>query len=307
LNWSPAIEGSHGDLYWEYPDWATHASPGKVYRGVTQAEYTSILNSGSVHSTCAYSGPGQGTCFAPDAASALSYAQTGRDNPARTKKPIYVLELEQTPEMTVFPRRGEIEAKDPVPNDHVLRVWRFNPDGSVSNLPPPRIASVVSRHLMLTRYPRKAFLKRADAVIEKTEFQGIPISLDRPEGFVQKLDTPEGPKERVYTCDYGFFPDTEDHDGEELDVFVGPNMDSDRVWVIRQNKHDGTFDEHKCFIGFSDVGEVVNTYSDHIPAKLIGGIEEIGFPEFKAIVEDGGFPPESVKRVAARYLSSGYS
>jgi hypothetical protein len=128
---------------------------------------------------------------------------------------------------------------------------------------------------------RASFGKRADAIQDITQFQGIPIYLDRPEGFVQHLDTPEGPKDRVYTCDYGFFPGTMDHDEEELDVFLGPDENSDTVWVIRQNKHDGTFDEHKVMLGFPSKTDALNTYADHIPPELIDSVHEMGVTDFE--------------------------
>ena len=124
--------------------------------------------------------------------------------------------------------------------------------------------------------------RRADAVLKRTEFQGIEIHLDRPEGFVQQLDTPEGPKDRIYTCDYGFFPGTLDHDDEELDVFLGPAEDSDTVFVIRQNTHDGDFDEHKVMLGFEDEADAVEVYGEHIPPKLIDSVRELSLDEFTA-------------------------
>ena len=141
--------------------------------------------------------------------------------------------------------------------------------------------------------------RRADAVLKKTEFQGVPIHLDRPEGFVQKLDTPEGPKERLYTCDYGFVPGTEDHDGEELDVFIGPNPEAETVYVIKQNKHDGTFDEHKCMLGFDNKEDAIEVYGDHIPRKLIRSVEPMSFDDWQ-----NDFVTEAMDRAAALHVAS---
>lgn len=132
----------------------------------------------------------------------------------------------------------------------------------------------------MSNQKKASISKRADAVLMKTQFQGLDIHLDRPTGFRQTLDTPEGKKVRKYLVDYGFFPGTKDHDGEELDVFLGEDPSSDRVWVIRQNKHDGSFDEHKIMMGFEFEGDAMRAYTDHIPVNLMAGVEEMSVDSF---------------------------
>jgi hypothetical protein len=130
-DWPAAVEGRKGDLYWDYPDWAGRASSSHVYRGVTSEEWSSIQRTGEIKSTLHFSLPGEGTSFATDAASSLSYAQIGRDNPARTQRPVYVIELKRTE--TYVSRKGYdyLMHMDGVPTSSISRVWRFNPDGTV--------------------------------------------------------------------------------------------------------------------------------------------------------------------------------
>ena len=50
-------------------------------------------------------------------------------------------------------------------------------------------------------------------------------------------------------------------DGDHVDCFVGPNEESDQVFVIDQKDHEtGRFDEHKCMLGFSSEAEARKTY-----------------------------------------------
>jgi hypothetical protein len=98
---------------------------------VTSEEWFSIQRTGQIKSTLKFSLPGEGTSFATDAATSLSYAQVGQDNPARTKKPVYVIELNRTD--TYISRKGYdyLMHMDGVPVSSITRVWRFNPDGTV--------------------------------------------------------------------------------------------------------------------------------------------------------------------------------
>ena len=128
---APASRDRRGDLSWDYPDWSMRASTDFVYRGVTSEEWASIVRNRTVKSTQAYSLADEGTSFAPEASTALSYVQVGRDNPARTGRPIYMMEIRRQPHMQVDPRDGYVKTREPVPTSEVVRVWRFNPDGSV--------------------------------------------------------------------------------------------------------------------------------------------------------------------------------
>lgn len=128
-DWGKSYTGK-GEVTWDYPDWALKDDGVHVYRGVTSAEYDSIVDTGQIKSTGAHSLSIEGTQFAREAATALSYAHVGRDNPALTGKPVYVVEVKRTPSMT-DKRDGYVENHGPTPTDAVTRVWRFNPDGSI--------------------------------------------------------------------------------------------------------------------------------------------------------------------------------
>ncbi len=132
--WPRAELDRRGDWSWDYPDWTMREDKHHAYRGVTSEEFAAILRTGHVQSTQAYSVPGEGTSFARDAATALSYVQVGRDNPARTNRPIYVLEVVRSEKL--IGRRGYdyLVAHEPIPLSDVTRIWRFQPDGSVEDL-----------------------------------------------------------------------------------------------------------------------------------------------------------------------------
>lgn len=111
--------------------WDQNKPRPQVYRGVTSEEAASIAKSGEVKSTKRYSDPSEGTSFAQDYETADSYVNFGRDDPRKTGKPTYVLELDSGPDMFVDPRDYYVKAHLGVPINRVTRAWRYDPSGAV--------------------------------------------------------------------------------------------------------------------------------------------------------------------------------
>lgn len=110
--------------------------------------------------------------------------------------------------------------------------------------------------------------------MKTVSFEGMTVKLDRPKGFVQEGKDKDGkPWRRVYQYDYGYIPKTQGGDGDQLDVFLGPDEDTadDAYWVI-QKKDDGSFDEYKVFLGFKSRAAAKAAYLAHIPKKYYGGM-----------------------------------
>jgi hypothetical protein len=113
-----------------------------------------------------------------------------------------------------------------------------------------------------------------DTVKFKTDFQGIPINVDRPKGFLMRGTDDKGNDwARRYKYDY---------DG--LDVFIGPNKKSKQTFWAVQRKADGSFDEYKVFLGFNNRDEAVAAYRQHIPKKFFKGIVGIHLEMCKAML-----------------------
>lgn len=69
---------------------------------------------------------------------------------------------------------------------------------------------------------------------------------------------------------YGYFSNSLGHDGDHVDVFLGSNQDSDKVYVVDQNKKDGTFDESKVMLGFDSKKEAKEAYLSNFTADWKG-------------------------------------
>jgi hypothetical protein len=143
-------------------------------------------------------------------------------------------------------------------------------------------------------------LLKANAV-KTVEVQGIPVYIDRPKGFVQTGKDENGNEwSRTYLTDYGFLPRTKGGDGQELDVFIGSDDTSERVFWVTQNKADGTFDEYKIFVGFATPRDARDCYVAHIPQQFYGGMSEIAIGQLKALT--GVDPVALAKRLAVNAI-----
>jgi hypothetical protein len=63
-----------------------------------------------------------------------------------------------------------------------------------------------------------------------------------------------------YPHDYGYVEGFKGADKDELDFFIGPNPESDNVFIVNQKKEAGGFDEHKVMVGFDSRKDAERSY-----------------------------------------------
>lgn len=137
-----------------------------------------------------------------------------------------------------------------------------------------------------------------DTVKFKTTFQGIPISVDRPKGFIMKgVDKKGNAWARRYHYDYGFIPKTLGGDGDGLDVFIGPSKDAPTAFWVVQRRDDGSFDEYKVFLGFKDRAAARAAYEAHIPKKRFQSMMAFSVEMMKGML--GKEPDQQMKKAAS--------
>jgi hypothetical protein len=84
-------------------------------------------------------------------------------------------------------------------------------------------------------------------------WNGLGITIETPKDGIRRGVSKDG---KEWSCkmvsDYGYVKKTESEaDGDHIDVFIGPNLDSEIVYVVDQDGNGNhRFDEHKCMIGF---------------------------------------------------------
>lgn len=94
------------------------------------------------------------------------------------------------------------------------------------------------------------------------DFQGLKIDVENKKGEYRRGTDKDGHEWKCFMhAHYGEIRDTRGTDGDNLDVYVGPNHDASLVVVIRQHKPDtGAFDEDKVMVGYDSIEQAIGAY-----------------------------------------------
>jgi hypothetical protein len=114
-------------------------------------------------------------------------------------------------------------------------------------------------------------------------FKGLPIKLEYEQGDVKEGKDPVSgkPFQITYKYPYGEILNTEGDDKDPVDIYLGPDPDSLKVFVVHQLTPDGKSDEDKVFLGFDSSKEAEQAYREHGPKWGFGSIEEMHWDQFK--------------------------
>jgi hypothetical protein len=129
-----------------------------------------------------------------------------------------------------------------------------------------------------------------DPIKKKVEYQGVPIWIEWKKGETREYKKNGKVKyTRFMKANYGYIPGTKDSDGEELDVYLGPDKASTSAYVIRQmKKNGGGFDEHKVMIGYSSEEAARKSYDYHMggTVEFFGGMKRVPVSALRALFGD---------------------
>jgi hypothetical protein len=116
-------------------------------------------------------------------------------------------------------------------------------------------------------------------------FQGLKIVIENRKGSVRKGVDNDGEEWRTLMFyPYGYIKgNNEGVDGDKVDVYIGPNKESRKVFVIHQKDPEtGKYDEDKCMLGFNDERQARDAYLAHYDDyRFLGDIVEMDIDEFK--------------------------
>lgn len=95
---------------------------------------------------------------------------------------------------------------------------------------------------------------------------GLRIKLENPRGSIRRSKPGAKPAwARQMAHDYGYICGIEGADGDAVDVFIGPDPDSELAVVVDQVNADGSFDESKILLGFRSAKDAIAGYLAHYP------------------------------------------
>jgi hypothetical protein len=126
------------------------------------------------------------------------------------------------------------------------------------------------------------------------KINGFDVSIENPKGSIRSGTSLGGQSwQTKMPAHYGYIKRTQGADGDQLDVYVGPKPESQRVYVVDQRKGPGSaqFDEHKAIMGAESVLEAREIYaqgfSDGTGAQRIGAITPMSVSEFRKWLKEG--------------------
>ena len=118
---------------------------------------------------------------------------------------------------------------------------------------------------------------------------GFNITIENPKGSYRKGKDKDGHEwKTLMHNDYGYFVRTLGKDGDAIDVFIGPNLKSEKIYPIDQFVN-GEFDETKVMLGFDSKEEAKSAYLSNYEKNWKGFkyITEIDLDTFKKWLYDG--------------------
>ncbi len=140
--------------------------------------------------------------------------------------------------------------------------------------------------------PTQAQIEAGNYKKGHVDFQGLDISIENPAGSTRKGVDPNGKAwETTLAHHYGYIKGTVGRDKDHIDVFIGPDHHSDKVFIVGQvDPASRKFDEHKVMLGFDSrvaarAGYLANY--DQSGKDRIGTLTEVSIAEFKQWLSDG--------------------
>lgn len=150
--------------------------------------------------------------------------------------------------------------------------------------------------LNLLRPPTEGQARAGNYKKGRCTVAGLPLTIENAAGTRRK------PEWAPLTAHYGYVRRTVGADGDQVDVFVRQGTPDDwtgPVFVVDQYRQDGSFDEHKCMVGWTDRGDAVRAYLGNYPRGWsLGPVAMLSSAEFRAWVKSGDTEGPLVAKVA---------
>ncbi|SDZ93897.1 PLxRFG domain-containing protein [Marinobacterium iners] len=125
----------------------------------------------------------------------------------------------------------------------------------------------------------------------RVNIAGLSIAIENPKGSTRSGEDADGNRwETSMAHHYGDIKGHKGADGEDIDVFIGDNPQSDRVFVVDQiDPKTGKFDEHKVMVGFDSLEEAEAGYraSYEDGWQGLGQTSEMTEADFKRWLKEG--------------------
>jgi len=117
-------------------------------------------------------------------------------------------------------------------------------------------------------------------------WRGLSIRIENEPGSVRLFRNPDGSTgEKRMIWPYGYIERTTGVDGDEVDVFMGPEPDAPMVYVVharRKGRWD-EWDEDKCMLGFASREDAERAFlASYDDPRFLGPVTAMPVAEFIA-------------------------
>lgn len=139
-----------------------------------------------------------------------------------------------------------------------------------------------------------------------TNVLGLNVAIETARGQERRGTAPDGTEWSVtMPAHYGRIKGTIGNDGDQLDIYIGPNPKSDLVVIVNQiDPETGAFDEHKIIAGTESVEAALDLYlagfSDGSGAARLGSYSETDANGLREWIERAGSEKEPTAPIPPR-------
>jgi SPP1 gp7 family putative phage head morphogenesis protein len=137
------------------------------------------------------------------------------------------------------------------------------------------------------------------------KFAGFNISVENKKGSTRSGTDKDGHEWSVtMKYDYGYIRGTEGVDGDHVDVYIGPDEETQSVYIVHQNDPvTGKYDEDKVMLGFSSLHDARAAYlKQYDRPGFLGKIDVMPIEEFREKVLSKRYHGKMVKSVSQRVM-----
>jgi len=133
--------------------------------------------------------------------------------------------------------------------------------------------------------PTQAMLEAGNYAKGHLYIYGLDVAIENPRGSYRfGVDKDGKPWKCLMKHHYGYLRGTVASDGDQVDIFLGPDVKSRKVFVVNQvDPHNGKFDEVKCMLGFDSAEAAKAGYLANYAKgwKGFGSMVECPLSQFK--------------------------
>lgn len=136
--------------------------------------------------------------------------------------------------------------------------------------------------------------------------RGLTIAIENPKGSVRSGTSKSGKKwSQTMAWDYGYAKKVDAVDGDKLDIFIGPDPEKGKIFVVDQVLA-GKYDESKVMLGFPDEASACEGYLANYEKgwKGLGSITEMSDSKFSTWITGGQTSPADKSISKAAFLNA---